>query len=230
MAGWGVDLMLAVGGWTADLPGAVRTVPSAPPAALPTAFIGLLFISLWRGRLRWLGLPLAAAVLIWPRPPAPDLWIGDAGTNAAWRVDRTAVVVRPGVRGFAVDLWSRRRGLEPAEPEKGVLTCAGRGCTPASPTAAPVALWWGRSPPTMEQLAAGCAMAEVVSSRAPLTGLPDACAGRLVLDGRDYARGGSVELWRSGGRWTARWAAEARGDRPWSSRSGNDLDVSDSDG
>jgi competence protein ComEC len=37
-----------------------------------------------------------------------------------------------------------------------------------------------------------------------------------VLDGVDYARGGSVELWRTSTGWTAVWAADVRGDRPWS--------------
>jgi competence protein ComEC len=45
----------------------------------------VLFVCLWQGRLRWLGLPLAAAVLVWPRAPTPDVWIGDGGTNAAFR-------------------------------------------------------------------------------------------------------------------------------------------------
>jgi competence protein ComEC len=61
-----------------------------------------------------------------------------------------------------------------------------------------------------------CAAAPVVSSRAPLTALPPACAGRLVLDGTDYARGGAVELWRSGEGWRAAWTADVRGNRPWS--------------
>ncbi|MAL57917.1 MAG: competence protein ComEC, partial [Brevundimonas sp.] len=111
VAGWGVDLMLAIGTWTAGLPGAVRTVASAPDYVLPVAFLGVLFICLWQGRLRWLGLPLAAAVLVWPRAPTPDVWIGDGGTNAAFHREGEAIVVRPGVREFATDLWSRRRGL-----------------------------------------------------------------------------------------------------------------------
>ena len=120
VAGWGVDVMLGIGQWTAGLPGAVKTVASAPDFVLPVAFLGVLFVCLWQGRLRWLGLPMAAAVLLWPRPPAPDLWIGDGGTNAAFRVGTEAVVVRPGVRTYAVELWARRRGLTPVDrPDAG---------------------------------------------------------------------------------------------------------------
>lgn len=228
LAGKGVEMMLAIGYWTAGLPGAVQTVASAPAAALPVAFLGILFICLWRGRLRWLGLPLAAAVLIWPRPAAPDLWIGDGGTNAAFYQAGEAVVVRPGVRQFAADLWSRRRGLElTPRPEEG-WACKRSFCAPETSEAAPVALWWGKKAPSVEQLDAMCRTAEVVSSRAELASLPTSCARRLVLDGVDYGRGGSVELWRDGTGWTAVWAADVRGQRPWTRQA--DPDFSDSGG
>ncbi|MEQ7155260.1 ComEC/Rec2 family competence protein [Brevundimonas aurifodinae] len=215
VAGKGVEAMLAIGHWTASLPGAVRTVASAPDYVLPIAFVGVLFLCLWKGRLRWLGLPFACAVLLWPRAETPTLWIGDAGTNAAWSEGDQAVVVRPGVREFAADLWSRRRGLElTPRPEDGWV-CRRTSCVPETATA-PVALWWGRTEPSAAQMADLCLSAEVVSVRAVVTGLPEACASRLVLDGVDYARGGAVELWRGDDGWRAVWAADVRGDRPWS--------------
>ncbi|MNY33125.1 hypothetical protein D3C86_1673880 [compost metagenome] len=192
------------------------------------AFLGILFICLWRGRLRWLGLPLAAAVLIWPRPAAPDLWIGDGGTNAAFHQAGEAVVVRPGVRQFAADLWSRRRGLTLTPRADEGWTCKRSFCAPETSEAGPVALWWGKKAPSAEQLEAMCRSAEVVSSRAELPSLPTSCAGRLVLDGVDYGRGGSVELWRVGTGWKALWAADVRGERPWTRQP--DPDFSDSGG
>ena len=223
VAGQGVDAMLAVGHWTAGLPGAVVTVASAPDAALPVAFLGVLFICLWRGRLRWLGLPFACAVLLWPRAPTPTVWIGDAGTNAAWSVEGRAMVVRPGVREFAADLWSRRRGLElTPRPTEG-WACQRTACAPTD-GAAPVALWWGRRAPSREQMADLCRAAEVVSVRAVVAALPEACADRLVLDGVDFARGGAVELWRTEPGWRALWMANVRGERPWSRIAGPDDD------
>jgi competence protein ComEC len=219
LAGQGIGATLAVGGWVAGLPGAVRTVASAPDAALPTAFLGVLFCCLWRGPLRWLGLPFACAVLVWPRPPAPALWIGEGGTQAAFVSGGEAVVVRPGVRRFAVDVWSRRRGLEAVQrPDEG-WACSRFACAPAEAGAGPVALWWGRRAPSVEQLNELCRAAPVVGIRAEVAVLPPSCEGRLVLDAVDWARGGAVELWRDGPAamgWRARWAAEARGDRPWS--------------
>jgi competence protein ComEC len=219
VAGKGIDLMLAIGHWTAGLPGAVRTVASAPDFVLPIAFLGVLFVCLWKGRLRWLGLPLAAAVMLWPRAPTPDLWIGDGGTNAAIHSGRQALAVRPGVREFAADLWSRRRGLTLADrPDEGWV-CGRFACAPQVRDAAPVALWWGTKPPSVEVLSALCGAAPVVSVRAAVAVLPAGCADALVLDGIDFRRGGAVELWRSGAGWKAVWTADVRGDRPWSPRS-----------
>lgn len=218
LAARGIDLMLAIGERVAGLPGAVRTIASAPDIVLPIAFLGVLFCCLWRGPLRWLGLPLACAVLIWPRDPAPDLWIGDAGTQAAFVQDRQAMIVRPGVRQFAVDVWTRRRGLQAVDRPAERWTCGRFSCAPE--TSGPVALWWGRRAPSAEQLDALCRSAPVVSVRGELAALPPSCEGRLVLDGLDYARGGAVELKREGpaaaNRWRALWVSDVRGDRPWS--------------
>ena len=214
LAGRCVDLMLAIGTWTSSLPGAVRNIPSAPAVALPIAFLGLLTICLWRGRLRWLALPMATAVLWWPREPTPDIWIGDGGTNGAWTQADQATAVRPTVREFALDLWSRRRGQQLQAPPEGELDCGRFSCAPTE--TGPLAIWWGRRAPDAEQLSGLCATAGVVSVRGQVVELPAACDGRLVLDGVDYARGGSIELWRDGDDWRAVWAADDRGDRPWS--------------
>lgn len=220
LAGQGIGLMLAIGEWVAGLPGAVKTVASAPDFVLPIAFVGVLFCCLWRGALRWLGLPFAAAVMLWPRAPTPDMWIGDGGTNAAFVQSGEAVVVRPGVRAFAVDLWSRRRGVPPVDRPAEGWTCTRFSCAPNESASGPVAVWWGRRAPSPEQIDALCRSAPVVSIRAAVPALPSSCEGRLVLDGTDYAHGGAVELWREGpasvNHWRAVWAAEVRGDRPWS--------------
>ncbi|WP_420469535.1 ComEC/Rec2 family competence protein [Brevundimonas sp. FT23042] len=231
LASRGIEAMLLVGERVAALPGAVQTIASAPGAALPTAFLGVLFCCLWRGSLRWLGLPLACAVLIWPRPAPPDLWIGDGGLQAAWVEDGRATVVRPGVRQFAVDVWTRRRGLAAVERPAEGWTCGRFSCAPDASGA--VALWWGRRAPTDKQLDGLCRSASVVSVRTVVTALPPSCVGKLVLDGLDYARGGAVELKREGpaaaNRWRALWVSDVRGERPWS-RYGDAATVSDSGG
>jgi competence protein ComEC len=228
LAGKGIDLMLIVGHWAAGLPGAVRTVASAPTAALPVAFMGVLLVCLWQGRLRWLGLPMAAAVMLWPRAPTPDLWIGDSGTQAAFHGAGQVIVVRPGVREFAVDVWSRRRGLGAVPRSNEGWDCGRFSCAPEHAASGPVALWWGRRAPDENALTGLCQSAEVVASRAILQSLPETCRGRLVLDAVDFAKGGAVELWRDAGRsgWRAVWTSDVRGDRPWSRVAAPETDVS----
>lgn len=225
LAGQGIEIMLRVGSWTASLPGAVRVVASAPMVALPVAFFGILVVCLWKGPLRWLGLPLACAVMLWPREAPPDIWIGDGGTQAAIRTGKQARVVRPRVRAFAADVWSRRRGLTLAEASATDWACKRFSCAPALQTQDPtVALWWGRRAPSPEQLTDLCLSAEVVAVRSSLSQLPRACQTRLVLDGTDFARGGAIELWRDAQGWRGLWTSEVRGNRPWSRYGDMDAD------
>lgn len=213
LAGWGIDGMTAVAAYVAALPNSQLVIASAPAAALPVAFLGILVVCLWKGRLRWLGLPLACAVMLWPRPPAPDLWIASDGATAAMREGDAAVLLRPESRRFAADLWARRRGL--VLPEDGAapdarFACDRRQCLPLAQ--APIAGWWGKKPPSAEQLAALCERADVIVVRSA----GGECPGRLVLDKADFERGGSAELYRTPTGWRIVWAQTLRGERPWS--------------
>jgi competence protein ComEC len=193
------------------------TVSSAPNVTLALAFIGILWLCLWRGPLRLIGLPLALAVNLWPRPPAPDLWVAPGAANAAVFASGHPVVLRPDTGQFATQLWMRRWGFEPraADPAHDRLfDCDRRSCTPAANAPVRLALWAGRKPPKAEAFARLCASAEVLVLRSPL-GPGQACPAATVFTQEDFDRGGSVEMWRQGDRWRLRWAASERGDRPW---------------
>ncbi|MGE5501174.1 MAG: ComEC/Rec2 family competence protein, partial [Ignavibacteriales bacterium] len=214
LAGFGIDGMTSIAAKVASLPGAVMVIPSAPAAALPISLLGILVLCLWRGRLRLLGLPLACAVLLWPRPPAPDLWIAADGAAAAMREGGEAILLRPESHRFAADLWARRRGLEEPDDSRieAVLdqhfACDRRWCLPR--VGEPISGWWGKKPPSAEQMAALC-QAPVVVLRSDAPALPPGCSGRLVLDKAAFDRGGSAELWRERGRWRIVWAQDLRG-------------------
>ena len=83
VAGWGVRALLWLADWVSAWPKAVWIVASAPDVALPTSFLGLLVMCLWKGRLRLVGLPAALAVSLWPRPEPPAAWVASDG-GAAW--------------------------------------------------------------------------------------------------------------------------------------------------
>ena len=215
VAGWGIDAMVSVGAATASRPGAMVTVASAPAAALPVAFLGVMLLCLWRGRLRWMGVPLGLAVALWPRAPAPDVWIASDGAAVAVRDGDRAILLRPDGRRFAADLWSRRRALTidaDAEAARDALYLCGRfDCLPKA--GGDVALWAGKKPPKPAELAELCAPGRLVVMRsaAPAYG----CEGAFLLSAEDFAAGGAAELWRTKDGWKVIWARTLRGRRPW---------------
>jgi competence protein ComEC len=217
VAGWSIGLMNQVAAWAAAAPAAQIVVASAPDWVLPVSFLGLLFVCLWRGALRWAGLPLALAILWAPRPPAPDVWISADGAAAAVREGREAVLLRPDVKLFGAELWSRRRGLTPliSEAERDArFACDHWSCAPDTRAPIRLAAAWNLKRPLKDgRLQELCAGADVVVLRNAFP--PENCAASLVLTGEDFGKGGSAELYRAGTGWRIVWAQDLRGRRPW---------------
>ena len=216
VAGFGIRLLNIIAKSVAGWPHAVWIVPSAPAIALPISFLGVLWLCLWRGRLRFLGAPAALAVLLWPRGPAPVAWIASDGGGAAVVSRGQSVVLRPDAKQFAADLWARRRGLkQPANPEAVMLAhfdCNRRRCLPKADDPIRLSAWWTRRTPSDADMEHLCRGADLVVLRGAK--VPSGCPAR-VLDGDDLARGGSVEVYRAGSGWRFEWANPLRGVRPW---------------
>jgi len=217
VAGWSIGLMNRIAAVAAAAPASQVVIASAPDWVLPISFLGLLFTCLWRGMLRWAGLPFALAILWAPRPPAPEAWISADGAAVAVREGKDAVLLRPDVKLFGAELWSRRRGLTPLETEAdrdARFDCDHWSCAPGPRAPIRLAAAWNLRRPLKEgRLEALCAGADVVVLRNAFR--PESCAAPLVLAGDDFARGGSAELYRNGPGWRIVWAQDARGRRPW---------------
>ena len=210
VADLGISAMVDIGHAVAGAPLAQVTVASGPAWTLAASFLGLMLLCLWRGPLRWLGLPLVLCVALWPKPTPPDLWIADDGSAIAVRDGRQAILPRPKARRFAADLWARRRGLTSVEAADLQFTCNRSWCLPVDGS---VAIWAMRKAPSPAQAAILCQAADVVvfRSEAPWGG----CPGKVVLDRADFERGGAAELWKRGAEWRVVWAQDQRGHRPW---------------
>jgi competence protein ComEC len=218
VAGFAIGLMNRIAHTAAQAPFAQLVVASGPAWTLPTAFLGMLWLCLWRGPLRWLGLPAALAVSLAPKPPVPAIWIAADGAAVALRHGSQAVLLRPDVKRFGAELWARRRGLEPQEtaaPRDALLECDRWSCAPRP--GAPVALgaaWNLRRPLAEGRLDEICARSEVVVLRNDVP--RERCPAPLLITGADIRRGGSAELYRQlGGGWRIVWAEDLRGRRPW---------------
>lgn len=220
MAGWAARGVIVIGHFFAIAPGSGLTFSSAPTVALLISYLGILFACLWRGWLRWVGAPLAAAVIVWPRPAAPEAWIAADGDDAAVVVGGEAIALKPDMRAYAVQTWAQRRGFSlPADGTKalaGVANCDRKGCGPVAGVHPAIAAWWTVRPPKPGVLESLCRGADIlVFTRAEFP-KPAICGGATTLAPSDFAKGGAAEIFRNGAGWRIEWAQPQRGDRPWS--------------
>jgi competence protein ComEC len=211
--------VVAIGHFFASAPRATLAWPSAPETALALSYLGIVFACLWRGPLRWIGAPLAAAVALWPRPAPPVAWIAADGDDAAIVVAGQEVAMKPGARAYATELWAQRRGFvmasDPATAQQAHFDCDRKGCAPIGPGRPAIAAWWGKRPPSLERWNALCDRTDIVIYRASSAPSPY-CGGALVLTRADFARGGSAEVFRGPRGFRIEWAQPLRGQRPWS--------------
>ncbi|HVM99252.1 MAG TPA: ComEC/Rec2 family competence protein [Caulobacteraceae bacterium] len=218
VAGWAAKAIIAIGHLFATAPGAGGTATAAPQIALVASYFGILFICLWSGWLRWLGLPLAAAVALWPRPAPPLIWVAADGRDAAVAARGQEVTLRPGVRGYATDLWAQRRGLAvPADMlrARGALfDCDYWSCVARPGVKPALGIWWTRRAPKPARLDELCARSEILVMRADVT-LPGACRDAVVLRPGDFTGGGAAEIYAAKAGWRVVWAQPLRGARPW---------------
>jgi competence protein ComEC len=219
VAGWSGQAILAIAHTFATAPGASQSIPSAPGAALPIAFIGIVAACLWKGRLRWVAAPLGLAVLVWPRPAPPVGWIAADGDNAAIAMDGRAIVLKPRVRQFASEAWAARRGLilpfAPDAEAELAFDCDRSRCTPREGVTPALGAWWSKRPPKPDTLEALCRASDILVMRAKVD-QPGACSRTLVLGPDAFAQGGAAEILDApGGGLTVRWSQPVRGERPW---------------
>jgi len=221
VAGWSAKAIIALGHIFATAPGAAQTASTAPQIALLFSYFGILFVCLWNGWLRWLALPFAAAVAIWPRPPAPVAWIASDGGDAAIAFQGREVALKPGVRAYQTQLWAQRRGLampaDMAAARGALFDCDFWSCAPRPGVTPALAIWWTRRAPKPARLAELCARADILVLKAEVD-LPRACRGVLVLRPADFAAGGAAEAFRDKAGWRLAWSQPLRGHRPWTAR------------
>ncbi|HEY1878739.1 MAG TPA: ComEC/Rec2 family competence protein [Caulobacteraceae bacterium] len=218
-AGWAARSVISIGHLFSGAPGAAVTMASAPPLALAVSYAGIVFACLWRGVLRWIGLPMAFAVALWPRPAPPAAWISNDGSDAAIVIGGGAVALKPSTHLYAVQTWAQRRNLSlPADPETALASlydCDRSACVPRAGLKPAIAAWWTKRVPKPERLARLCEGADFLILRAA-TSLPSACRDVRILGRSAFDREGAAEIYPTGSGWRIVWSQPLRGERPWS--------------
>jgi competence protein ComEC len=211
--GFGVDIMLAVSYWVADLPGALVALPAFSASAVLFLALGLCWVAIWTTWLRLLGvLPVALGVALAAVPDRPDIYIDPEGRAAAVRGPDGMLHVS-GLRfaSFAAENWLAADGdlRKPRDKSVGLgVRCDSFGCTLPLPGEGHLALAW-----TYAALREDCTRARIVVTR--LVAPPGCRNTAFVVDGTDLARNGATTLkGDDGGAITLR--AHDPGQRAWS--------------
>ena len=221
VAGWAARAVVALAHIFANAPRASATMASAPTIALAISYLGIVFACLWRGRLRWIGVPMAFAVALWPRPAPPVAWVASDGNDAAIVAGGQEIPLKPGKRAYATQLWAQRWGFTlPADDkaeavQKAMFDCDRKHCAPLAGTRPAVATWWSTreaKPGVLEDLCRGADIMVVRANIAP----PPECGRALMLQPADFAAGGAAEVFKAPKGLRLVWAQPIRGDRPWS--------------
>ncbi|QTN37555.1 ComEC/Rec2 family competence protein [Cognatishimia activa] len=109
--GWGLQWILWVAAFFANLDGARRAVVAPPSAVLPVISLGALFVMLWAGRLRVIGiLPLAVGGWLWIMVERPDVLIDESSALVGVMTEFGRAVSKPRGQGFAARVWLENDG------------------------------------------------------------------------------------------------------------------------
>jgi competence protein ComEC len=107
----GARWILFVAHWIAGLEGSVTAIPEPGPMVLPLLTLGMLWVILWQGRMRVLGMvPVAAALVLWLQADRPDLLISGDGKLLGLEGPEGRVLSAARGGGFAAETWLENDG------------------------------------------------------------------------------------------------------------------------
>lgn len=217
LLGWGVEVILATAASVSAWPLAAITVPAPQTIGLVVMTFGALWLTLWQGRWRLIGVvPVIAGLASAGGVAAPDIMIADNAKLIAFRSAPDVLYLsNPRAQSFVRGIWERRTGNEDGVgfPNAGAgdtaLRCDAQGCIGQ---VGDQKIAFVSDPLAFEE---DCRTADIVVAEVPA---PRACRGpEIVVDWFDLWRGGAHAIWlgqngKAGHVWQARVEAPAR---PW---------------
>jgi competence protein ComEC len=192
----GARWILFVAHWIAGLEGSVTAIPEPGPWVLPLLTLGVLWVILWQGRMRYRGLvPVIAAFALWVAAERPDLLISGDGKllGLSGAEGRALSAARGG--GFAAETWLENDG--DLAGQKQAATRAGftgpRGERWFGLGGLPAVSLSGKDAPA--RLAGACARAGLVILADWADAVPDRCT---LIDMKVLAGTGPLAVWTEG--------------------------------
>lgn len=207
----GVDWIMLVTHEVADWDGAVGQVPAPSPMVLPVLALGMLWVMLWRGHLRWAGLiPVAVSVLLWFQSDRPYILIADNGGLVGVMTDGGRALSKAKGGGFLARTWLENDGDAVDQP-----TAAARWPGEVGQGLAGMPLGRGKLIHISGKRAAAqvksCAKEDIIVSTQPLD-LPSDCE---VLGPEVLRQTGAIAVMRTDGGLRFVSSATTTGQRLW---------------
>jgi competence protein ComEC len=222
LAAGGVEIMLALGAWTRELPGAIAIFPKWPDSVPFIVTLGGLWLCLLSAPWRLFGLaalPIAATVIALAQHP--DIFVSADGDNAGFVVQtadgkRALALFEARKTRFAAHAWTEQSGFDQAKVKPARLEdfapCDAEGCV-ARIDGAVVAVSRLRS-----GLDDDCARADLVIAVYVASPRERENCAALLIDKRRAWEGGSHAVFIDDGRVRIVSTAQRRGDRAWSAQ------------
>jgi competence protein ComEC len=210
----GIEIIIAVAAFVAELPGAALDVAQPPLLALLATVAGGLWLCLWRTpwrRLGLLGIALGGGLMLLARPP--DVLVDARGQIVAVRLADGQLAISPWKRdSWITDSWLRSAGQVQAAPwppdggDDEDLRCDALGCI-VSLGGQRIALV--RRPEALED---DCALVDLVISYPRIEHCPN---GTPLIGPEALWRSGGLALWAGRGGIETLSVREVSGERPW---------------
>lgn len=222
LAASGVDIILVMGKWTMNLPGAVTVFPEWPASALAVLTGGGLWLCLMSAPWRLAGLaamPVAAALIA--AEPHPNLFISEEGDNVGLLFqsadhERSLAVFDRRRGRFDARVWMEQAGIDAEKSKPAMLAeiaaCDGRGCV-AEIDGARIAVSSDRA-----GLDDDCARSAAVVALYPVSNRERRNCKAMLIDRRDAWNKGAQAAFVSEGGIRMESVAGWRGERPWTRR------------
>ncbi len=207
----GIDWMMLVAQWVANLPGAVGRISAFGAGPLLLGSAGLIVICLLRTPLRWSGAVAMGFAALWiALTPQPDILVSADGQIAAIRrSDGRLSILKRNNDDFVVREWLAA-SADARPPRDATLSdgvrCDPSGCVGQLSNSALVAL--SIRPDAIEE---DCLRAAVVVGALDI---PSDCAA-IAIDRMTMRAAGAVALYRNGNSFDVVRARPRGQDRPW---------------
>jgi len=208
----GISWILGVAEFVASLDGAVSYIPRPEAAVIPLFSLAMLFLILWQGRFRWLGLGGAvAAVFLWVNGERPQLLVAESGNLLGLMMEKGRVISHAKGDGFVAAAWLENDGdgmLQQDAFDRTGLEKSGK-LVWAMVGSEKILIARGKSAP--DQIRANCSTASlsILPAKAPMI------EGCQILGLAELRKLGALSITEQGGQLQITGAKQAIGRRLW---------------